>query len=114
MNVSRNFAAGIIGVTLTLGVGATSAAAATATTAGSKAVSVNTEYLESWDTANDSQWTSAGWNSNWGSSGSVVNKAGFGKIVGARVVGGGEKLSQIRACRSNTALPMSCSAYVTA
>lgn len=100
------------GMLLVVGAGGSAAYAATATTAGAKSVNVNTEYLQSWDTANDSQWTSAPWQSNWGSSGSVLNQAGFGTIVGQRVVGGGEKIRNIRACRSNTALPMSCGAWV--
>lgn len=89
-------------------------AVVTATTAGARTQSINTENLSVCDTASDSQFVSGPWVSNYGSSGSVVFKGGFGYCSGnTRVVGGGEKLSKIQACRSNTLRPMSCGSWVS-
>lgn len=100
------------GATLLLGMGMSTAYAATATTGGAKVVNGAT-WINVYDTANDGQFVSGNWWSTWGASGAIVNKNGFDKVVGDWVTSGGEKVRTIQACRSRTALPMTCGSKVS-
>lgn len=63
------------------------------------------------DTVCDSHFVRADWRTTDGSGGSLTNKNGCGHTKSARVAYSPVKIKQVRACRSNTATPMSCSAW---
>ena len=93
------------------------ASAATATYTGAKTTTAaRTGYawdITSRDTSSDNQFVSAPWATTNGISGSIVNKNGAYTSVTETMIGdAGARLAKVKACRSNTALPMSCSAWV--
>lgn len=106
-----------LGVVLLAGMGTSTAYAVTVTITGAKTVtSVASTYawnVTSCDTANDGQFTSAPWIASNGIQGSVVNKKGAFTSYTEMVLGNSSvRLSSVKACRSNTLLPMSCTGWV--
>jgi hypothetical protein len=98
---------------LVLGLGGASAAyAKSASTAGAEAWdSGSRQTINSKDTADDGKWVTAGWKSNRGSENAVKNEKGNGGVVSKKVTSGSEVISSVRACRSNSLRPMTCSGW---
>jgi hypothetical protein len=122
MQQVKKLASVAIGAVLVIAMGASAASAASVTTAGAK-VEDRRQYwsgpkewrheLKVTDTAGDGHFVSGPWESNLGSSGSVTNKGGdFTATTWVSVTRHAEKVSRIKACRSNTGLkPMTCSSW---
>jgi hypothetical protein len=117
MSTRKYLGAVAVGVILTVGMGVSSAHAASISTAGARAEHVGSSFGAQWhnvyahDTAQDGKFVSAPWRSNYGSSGSVVNKSGDMTSIVRGVTSGGERVTHINACRSNGGVkPMTCSA----
>lgn len=117
MATGKSMAFIIAGAILVAGLSVSSAQAVSATTAGARAEHVGSSGGAQWhdvyahDTAKDGKFVSAPWRSNYGSSGSVVNKSGDLTTIVRGATSNGERVTEINACRSNGGVkPMTCSA----
>lgn len=59
------------------------------------------------DTGDDSQWVRANWNSATGSGG-LSNQSGYNTVASQS---GTKVITAVQACKSRTALPMTCSGW---